>query len=199
VVFAEHSRAYRTGARQSPTDKEPVRKHAHAHAGTADIKPAGGRTWTRLGGVVATSALAAAALLSAAAPAEAAGSPSQAELRASVVKLTNKARVAKGCKPLKRSPKLHKAAQRHARDMSAKDYFSHTSANGRAWHTRIRAAGYTKPGGENIAYGFRTPAGVMKGWMNSPGHRRNILDCNFKRIGIGYTADGRYWVQDFGY
>jgi uncharacterized protein YkwD len=174
-------------------------KHAHAHAGTADIKPAGGRTWTRLGGVVATSALAAAALLSAAAPAEAAGSPSQAELRASVVKLTNKARVAKGCKPLKRSPKLHKAAQRHAEDMAAKDYFSHTSLDGRQWFERIRAVGYKNPAGENIAYGFDTASSVVKGWMNSPGHKRNILDCKFKTIGIGFTADGDYWVQDFGY
>jgi uncharacterized protein YkwD len=48
-------------------------------------------------------------------------------------------------------------------------------------------------------YGFDTASSVVKGWMNSPGHKRNILDCKFNKIGIGFSADGKYWVQDFGY
>lgn len=83
--------------------------------------------------------------------------------------------------------------------MARKDYFSHTSKDGRAWHQRIRRAGYTKPGGENIAVGYAAAAGVVRAWLDSPGHRRNIRNCGFTRIGIGFNAKGDYWVQDFGY
>jgi uncharacterized protein YkwD len=51
--------------------------------------------------------------------------------------------------------------------------------------------------GENIAYGYRTPSDVVTGWMNSPGHRANILNGSFKQIGVGYVADGNYWTQMF--
>jgi uncharacterized protein YkwD len=121
------------------------------------------------------------------------------DARGAVVKLTNKARVAKGCDPLKVSTRLTTAAQKHAADMDAKDYFSHTSINGRTWVQRIKATGWKKPAGENIAYGYESGAAVHKGWMNSPGHKRNILDCSFNYIGVGYSASGDYWVQDFGY
>jgi uncharacterized protein YkwD len=113
--------------------------------------------------------------------------------------LTNTARLAHGCKPLKVSSKLNKAAQKHAKDMSKYDYFSHTSRNGTTWSKRIKKTGYKYPGGENIAVGFPTAVSVVQAWLNSPGHRRNILDCNFKRIGVGFAAHGDYWVQDFGY
>jgi uncharacterized protein YkwD len=132
-------------------------------------------------------------------PASAATSTSLAEKRTAVIKLTNKERAAKGCAPLKASNRLTTAAQRHANDMAAKDYFSHNSLDGRQWWQRIEALGYKNPAGENIAYGFDTASSVVKGWMNSPGHKRNILDCKFNKIGIGFTADGKYWVQDFGY
>ena len=144
-----------------------------------------------------TAALAVSAGL--AAPAAAASTPSLDEARTAVIKLTNDKRAAKGCAPLKASDRLTTAAQRHAKDMAAKNYFSHTSLDGRQWDQRIRAAGYAKPAGENIAHGFTAPAEVVQGWMNSPGHKRNILDCKFNKIGIGYTAAGDYWVQDFGY
>lgn len=123
-----------------------------------------------------------------------------AEVRAAVVKLTNEARAAKGCTvALKVSGRITTAAQGHASDMAAQNYFSHTSKDGRTWDTRIRNAGWKKPAGENIAYGFEAANSVMKGWMNSPGHKRNILNCKFNYIGIGYSADGQYWVQNFGY
>ena len=134
-----------------------------------------------------------------AAPAAAATAPSLAEKRTAVIKLTNKERAAKGCDPVKVSERLTTAAQRHATDMAAKDYFSHTSLDGRLWWQRIEAVGYKNPAGENIASGFDTAAAVVKGWMDSPGHKRNILDCRFNKIGIGFSADGQYWVQDFGY
>lgn len=146
---------------------------------------------------VATSTIAAAALLGGAHPAAAADST--AELRTAVVKLTNVARANKGCGPLTANAQLTTAAQRHAKDMAAKGYFSHTSADGTSWDARIRSAGFKKPGGENIAQGFKTPARVLQAWLESPGHRRNILDCAFTSIGVGFTTDGGYWVQDFGY
>jgi uncharacterized protein YkwD len=113
--------------------------------------------------------------------------------------LTNAARLAHGCKPLKLNHTLSKASQKHANDMSKYDYFSHTSRDGTTWSKRIKKAGYKSPGGENIAMGFPTAVEVVQAWLDSPGHRRNILDCAFKRIGVGYAANGDYWVQDFGY
>jgi uncharacterized protein YkwD len=113
--------------------------------------------------------------------------------------LTDTARVAHGCKPLKLNSKLNTAAHKHANDMAEHDYFSHTSLNGTTWSRRIKKAGFKNPGGENIAYGFPTAVSVVQAWLASPGHRRNILDCKFKYIGVGYAANGGYWVQDFGY
>lgn len=120
-------------------------------------------------------------------------------LQDSVVKLTNVTRLASGRKPLKVSRRLTKAAQKHAQDMAENDYFSHTSQDGRTWDDRIEAVGYDEPAGENIAYGQDTPTLVVKAWLASPAHRRNILDRKFKRIGIGHSDRGDYWVQDFGY
>ena len=51
--------------------------------------------------------------------------------------------------------------------------------------------------GENVARGYRTPEGVMDAWMSSPGHRGNILDCEYKQMGIGLAQPGNYWTQDF--
>ena len=121
------------------------------------------------------------------------------QMKFDVVHSVNKIREQQGCKPLKVARKLNKSAQRHAEDMSAKNYFSHTSADGRSWVSRQRATGWKKPGGENIARGFDAADSVMVAWMNSPLHRKNIVNCNFRHIGIGFTADGEYWVQNFGY
>jgi len=138
-------------------------------------------------------------LLGVAAPAPAAAAPSVSERREAVLHYTNKARKAKGCKPLEMSRRLTRSAQGHAGDMAARDYFGHTSLSGRRWDQRIRAAGYDDPGGENIAYGFKKARYVVKAWMNSPSHKRNILTCSFKKLGVGYAKDGGIWVQDFGY
>lgn len=129
-----------------------------------------------------------------------AASQRMATLRSSVISLTNGLRAAKGCKAkLKANSALTRSAQGHADDMSARHYFSHTSKNGRTWDRRIEKAGFHSPGGENIAYGFDSPASVVAAWVASPGHLRNLLDCKFRRIGVGFQASGEYWVQDFGY
>jgi uncharacterized protein YkwD len=100
---------------------------------------------------------------------------------------------------VKIAKKLNRAAQGHADDMALTGLFSHTSDDGRSWVTRIRATGWKRPAGENIARGFGGAPEVMTAWMNSPEHRRNILNCKFKYIGVGHNMLGEYWVQDFGY
>lgn len=119
-----------------------------------------------------------------------------------VVNLTNNERSKAGCGPLSTSTNLNVVAQQHASDMAANNYFSHNSQNGQTPFDRMRAAGAAASGymGENIAWGQTTPEQVMTAWMNSSGHRANILNCNFKGIGVGYAVapDGKtYWVQDF--
>lgn len=134
-------------------------------------------------------------------PAEAAPTQmqSRASLASAVIHLTNVQRAAKGCKPLKSNSKLKKAAQAHANDMAKKKYFTHNSKNGTVWWKRIMKHGYKDPAGENIARGFSSTVGVVTAWMNSPGHRKNIMNCSFRTIGIGFNGNGDYWVQDFGY
>jgi uncharacterized protein YkwD len=117
---------------------------------------------------------------------------------ARVLDLVNQARASNGCQPLTEDKRLDAAAQGHSDDMSAHNYFSHTSQDGRSFVDREQAAGYPNPGGENIAEGYTSADAVMDGWMHSDGHRRNILDCSFTTIGIGVTTKGWYWVQDFG-
>lgn len=115
-----------------------------------------------------------------------------------VVRLTNQARVKNGCRPLVHDPKLHLAAERHSADMAAHDYFDHTSRDGRTFDQRIRAAGFTfHLAGENIAKGQPTAASVVRAWLNSPGHRANIMNCGFTHIGVGHNAKGPTWTQDF--
>ena len=80
--------------------------------------------------------------------------------------------------------------------MAAQGYFAHDSRDGRDFTDRITAAGYDSPGAENIAMGQPDAATVVQDWMESPGHRKNILDCSLTTIGVG-LADG-YWTQDFG-
>lgn len=121
-----------------------------------------------------------------------------------VIELTNQQRRAVGCGDLLWNPALGLAAQRHADDMAARNYFSHTSRNGATFVARVRNAGYRlRLAAENIAAGYTTPDEVVAGWMASPGHRANILNCGLREVGIGYgynpgSTYGVYWVQDFG-
>ncbi|MFE1291370.1 sigma-70 family RNA polymerase sigma factor [Streptomyces sp. NPDC058751] len=120
---------------------------------------------------------------------------------AQVVALVNKERAAVGCGPLTEDPQLEDAAQAHSEDMAARDFFEHTNPDGVDPGQRITAAGYRwSTYGENIAEGQQTPQAVMESWMNSPGHRANILNCSFKNIGVGVHkgSGGPWWTQDFG-
>lgn len=132
-------------------------------------------------------------------PPPAPSAPPNTTLQDQVVTLTNAARQDAGCAPLRVEVGLTAAAQGHAQDMAARDYFSHTTPEGVPFDQRIRNAGYGRPGAENIAQGSRTAEGVMDLWMESPGHRANILNCELTAIGVGLDQDGFYWVQNFGF
>ena len=82
--------------------------------------------------------------------------------------------------------------------MKDKNYFSHTSPTFGSPFDRLKALGisYTAAG-ENIAKGQRTAQEVVTAWMNSEGHRANILDAKFTHIGVGYVKDGNIWTQQF--
>ncbi|MYZ39833.1 MULTISPECIES: CAP domain-containing protein, partial [unclassified Streptomyces] len=99
-------------------------------------------------------------------------------------------------------PRLASAAQAYSADMAARAFYSHTSPEGLAPWDRAAAAGATHRGiGENIACGQRSPREVVTGWMNSPGHRANILKPDFTHLGIGFAGGGpagTYWTQLFG-
>nr|WP_276514143.1 CAP domain-containing protein [Actinomadura citrea] len=115
--------------------------------------------------------------------------------------MTNAERAKNGCGALTVDSRLQAAAQGHSDDMVARDFFDHTDPSGKNPGDRITAAGYRwSTYGENIAYGQRTPAAVMSAWMNSSGHRANILNCRFKNIGVGVTLKSGtpYWTQNFG-
>ncbi|MGL4743408.1 MAG: CAP domain-containing protein [Dermatophilaceae bacterium] len=120
-----------------------------------------------------------------------------------VISLVNAERADAGCDPVKAESRLTKAAQGHSNDMAAKKYMEHDSLDGRTAGDRIEAAGYDyRSYGENIAAGQDTPEEVMEGWMNSDGHRKNILNCGFTEIGVGIAKGGLYdgysWTQNFG-
>ncbi len=118
---------------------------------------------------------------------------------AEVTRLTNVERAKAGCGALRTEPKLAAAALAHSKDMVARGYFSHTSPDGKGPGDRAAAAGYARWSGENIAKGYQTPAAVVQGWMNSPGHKANILNCSSKATGVGYDATLNMWTQMFGF
>ncbi|MGP3923450.1 CAP domain-containing protein [Streptomyces sp. 8N616] len=116
-----------------------------------------------------------------------------------MVELVNNERRKAGCAPVTVNEKLAKAAQDHSQDMADSRNMSHTGSDGSSPGDRITRAGYNwSTYGENVAYGYTTPESVMEGWMSSPGHKRNILNCSFKEIGVGLAQPGHYWTQDFG-
>ncbi|MER5433482.1 CAP domain-containing protein [Streptomyces sp. NPDC002588] len=164
--------------------------------------------WTSRSPTPASSAAAKPASAPAAAsPAPAAASPGATSASAApssgavarVVALVNSERSKAGCSPVTLNAKLSKAAQEHSTDMAAHKTMSHTGSDGSDPGERITRAGYDWSAyGENVAYGYSTPEQVMAGWMASPGHKRNILTCSFKDIGVGLAQPGNYWTQDFG-
>lgn len=115
-----------------------------------------------------------------------------------VIRLVNEIRAENGLKALTYDWELSRVARYKSQDMKDNHYFSHTSPVYGTPFEMIKNFGISyRSAGENIAKGYATPQAVVNGWMNSSGHRANILSTNYTRIGVGYVADGHYWTQMF--
>ena len=125
-----------------------------------------------------------------------------------VLVLVNEERANAGLQPLSFDPHLLEAAEVHSENMALQDFFNHIGADGSTPTQRMQAAGFSSqaPGAENIAAGYGTPEEVVEGWMNSPGHRANILTPEFTLSGVGYyflendtgnEDSNHYWTQVF--
>jgi uncharacterized protein YkwD len=115
-----------------------------------------------------------------------------------ILRLVNVERQRVNAPPLVLNDKLTAAAQRHAQDMATSRRMSHTGSDGSTMRLRIDATQYNwSTIGENVAMGQPTAAAVMAAWMNSPGHRQNILNPAFTELGVGYAtgANRPYWAQ----
>ncbi|MFF3291116.1 CAP domain-containing protein [Streptomyces sp. NPDC003023] len=124
-----------------------------------------------------------------------------ASAEAAVIDLVNEERANVGCSPLKASGELSDLARAHSRDMAERNFFDHTNPDGETPWDRAEKAGVSGLGGENIARGQADAQAVMNSWMNSEGHRANILNCDFTTLGVGvHMGDGGpWWTQNFGY
>jgi uncharacterized protein YkwD len=126
-----------------------------------------------------------------------------APVQQQILVLINGNRRAHGCRAVTLDRRLIGAANGHAADMARHDYFAHESRDGHGAGDRVTDAGYNwKHYGENIARGVDSPYAVVDGWMHSPEHRHNILDCTLDQMGVGLAIAGDrartvYWVQDF--
>lgn len=117
---------------------------------------------------------------------------------AEVIRLVNNIRQQNGLKPLSANWELSRIARYKSQDMLDKGYFSHTSPTYGSPFQMITAFGLSyRTAGENIAKGYASPQAVVNSWMNSSGHRANILNASYQQIGVGYVAQGNYWTQMF--
>lgn len=120
------------------------------------------------------------------------------EYETEVIRLVNEIRVQNGLKAFETDTELSRVARIKSQDMKDNGYFSHTSPTYGSPFEMMKKFGISyKTAGENIARGQRTPAQVVEGWMNSEGHRANILNSSYTHIGVGYVAEGNYWTQMF--
>ncbi|MFD5256536.1 CAP domain-containing protein [Streptomyces bobili] len=125
----------------------------------------------------------------------------EVQAAAEVLKLVNEERAKVGCSAVSANSSLADLAQDFSEDMAARGFFDHTDPDGASPWDRAEKAGISDLGGENIARGQADAAAVMQAWMNSSGHRANILNCDFKTLGVGVHlgSGGPWWTQDFGY
>ncbi|MFE7110544.1 CAP domain-containing protein [Streptomyces sp. NPDC057575] len=130
-----------------------------------------------------------------------ASAPADSSVPSAVLALVNQERARVGCSPLTASSSLASLAQDFSEDMAARGFFDHTDPDGRTPWDRASKAGVQGLAAENIARGQATAQAVMDSWMNSPGHRANILNCDYRTLGVGvhYGSGGPWWTQDFGF
>ncbi|MFF5846191.1 CAP domain-containing protein [Streptomyces massasporeus] len=134
-------------------------------------------------------------------PSASAALSGESSAAAQVLSLVNEERAKVGCSPVAANSALQSLAQNYSEDMAARGFFDHTDPDGSTPWDRAEQAGISNLGGENIARGQADAAAVMDAWMNSPGHRANILNCDFKTLGVGVElgSGGPWWTQNFGY
>lgn len=115
-----------------------------------------------------------------------------------VVRLVNEIRAKNGLNPLTEDWELSRVARYKSQDMKDNNYFSHTSPTYGSPFNMMKSFGISyKTAAENIAKGQATPQAVVNAWMNSAGHRANILNSSYTKIGVGYVKSGNYWTQMF--
>ncbi|KAG6972385.1 hypothetical protein JG688_00004011 [Phytophthora aleatoria] len=128
----------------------------------------------------------------------------QTGFQALLLAAVNKERAAVGLPSLCMNTKLQSAAQKHSNDMAANNFMSHTGSNGSSMSQRITASGFKWTAiAENVAAGQKDVTTMMQAWMNSAGHKKNILGSKYKMFGCGYAYNAnsiykRYWTQEFG-
>ncbi|MFE1171420.1 CAP domain-containing protein [Streptomyces sp. NPDC058773] len=130
-----------------------------------------------------------------------AASGTAAQFAKKVVELVNAQRAQHGCGPLTVDARIQRAAQAHSDDMAARNYYEHNTPEGVDPGTRMTKAGFPwSSWAENIFKSPKDPATAVDGWMKSPGHRDNILNCSYKSTGVGVnlSGNGPWWTQDFG-
>ncbi|AQS67335.1 CAP domain-containing protein [Streptomyces pactum] len=134
-------------------------------------------------------------------PSAPAGASEQAVAQAQVLKLVNDERAKAGCSPVAANSALRELAEDFSESMAEGGFFDHTDPSGATPWDRAEAAGISNLGGENIARGQADAQAVMDAWMDSPGHRANILNCDFQTLGVGvhFGSGGPWWTQNFGY
>jgi uncharacterized protein YkwD len=118
-----------------------------------------------------------------------------------VVSIVNDERRKRGLRPLRHDDRLRRSARAHSDDMAARGYFAHVAPDGRSPVDLMREHGYPAPAAENIARGQPDPPQVMMTWMNSLGHRANIMQPTVRAIGVGvhHGPGGPWWTQHFGW
>ncbi|MEF9959527.1 MAG: CAP domain-containing protein, partial [Niameybacter sp.] len=123
---------------------------------------------------------------------------SQTAYENKVLELVNVERSKQGLKPLQMDESVRNVARVKSSDMRKNNYFDHNSPVYGSPFDMLKQFGISyRSAGENIAQGYSSPEAVVEGWMNSPGHRANILNSSFTHIGVGYDAQGHYWTQMF--
>ncbi|MFC0498389.1 CAP domain-containing protein [Streptomyces mutabilis] len=176
----------------SPVKKAEAASEAPARttAKSGSVRPASGGGDTGAGGTGAASGAGSSS-----------GSGGAGGPEAQVLALVNEERAAAGCSPVTANDRLTRAADDYSDVMASSGVMSHTGPDGSTMTTRVEAAGYQwSTLGENIARGQADAASVMESWMNSPGHRANILNCSFEELGVGvhFGDGGPWWTQNFG-
>ncbi|MFF9033564.1 CAP domain-containing protein [Streptomyces iakyrus] len=182
---APRARKTASGASKAPVGATAQRSGGGAGSGLGGTRPGGSGSGSASGGGSGGGS----------------GSGSAGGPEAQVVALVNKERAAAGCSPVTANDRLTRAADDYSDVMASSGVMSHTGPDGSTMTTRVEAAGYRwSTLGENIARGQADAASVMKSWMNSPGHRANILNCSFKELGVGvhFGDGGPWWTQNFG-